>query len=147
MANLISPVERAVLTGIFDDIFDTFQRTIIVYKEPVRTLISPVPNTNLFGFGESQQNDIYTYSGVSGVFPAVIRYGPIPPADYQPEMLTYLFASSVSIKVRKDCRDFIQDGKTEKIIVDGLTWILDSDQKKQTFLDSAYYVFNLKNSK
>ena len=49
-----------------------------------------------------------------------------------------------TIKVKEDARDYIKDGKTEKITFDDKTFELASTDKVQRFLDSEYYVFNLK---
>lgn len=150
MPSLISATERAVLTGIFDNIFDTFERNIVVYKEPTKTLVSPPPSENIFGFGPNQQQEVYTYQPVSGVYPALIRYGDpnqAQNADNNAEINAAIFSGPVSIKVRRDCRDFINDGPTNKLIVDGRAFLLDSDERRQSFLDSEYYVFKLRATK
>lgn len=147
MPSLISATERAVLTGIFDDIFDTFKRDIVIFKEPLQTTVTPQPTDGLFGFGPDQTNSLYDYTEVSGIYPAVIRYTPFQTTDIHPEIVAGISAGEVSIKVRRDARDFINTGKTTKIIVDGRTFLLDTDERKQSFLDSAYYVFYLKATK
>ena len=38
MASLLSSLEISGITGIFEDIFDTFKRTIVIHKEPVKTI-------------------------------------------------------------------------------------------------------------
>ena len=147
MPSLISPTERAVLTGIFDNIFDTFSRTIVVYKESTKVLNSSVDSSNfIFGFGESQSQDVYTYSEVTGVFPAVVRYKH-QNIELGAEITAYIPVGEVRIKVREDCRDFINNGKTEKIVFDDKTYVLDSEEKKRTFLDSQFWVFNLRTVK
>lgn len=147
MPSLISPSERQVLTGIFNDIFDTFQRTIVIYKESTKIPVNPQPQ-GLFGFGDSQAQDNYTYSEVTGVFPAVVRYQSIEqPMNLNPEIVSYIPGGEVTIKVRKDCRDFINNGKTEKLLIDERIFMLDGEERKQTFLDSEFWVFKLKTSK
>jgi hypothetical protein len=148
MPSLISTTERAVLTGIFNDIFDTFQRTIVVYKESLKTPVGNGLNDGLFGFGESQTQDAFTYSEVTGVFPAVVRYLSVEqPMTLNPEIVTYIPGGEVTIKVRKDCREYINNGKTEKILIDERVFLLDGEERKQTFLDSEFWVFKLKTSK
>ena len=39
MPSLISETEKNNLTGIFNDIFDTFKREIVVNKEPNKDLL------------------------------------------------------------------------------------------------------------
>ncbi len=147
MPSLISVTERQILTGIFNDIFDTFQRTIVVYKEPIKTRVNPNPANMLYGFGESQQDDAFSYTEVTGVYPAVIRYPPTQPVDQNTEIDAMISAGEVSIKVKRDCRDFINSGKTEKIVFDSRTFTLDGDERKQTFLESEFFVFKLRATK
>ena len=40
MPSLISTAERAILTGTFQDVFDTFKRAIVVHKEPIKVISS-----------------------------------------------------------------------------------------------------------
>ena len=37
MATLLSSTEIAGITGIFGDIFDTFKRDVVIYKEPKKS--------------------------------------------------------------------------------------------------------------
>ncbi len=146
MASLISNSEKSVLTGIFDSIFDTFSRTIVVYKESTKIPIQVNPSNFLYGFGENQGEDSFSFVEVTGVYPAVIRYKH-QNVELGREINVYIPIGEVSIKVRKDCRDFINNGKTDKIVFDDKTYILDSEEKKQNFLDSNFWVFNLKTIK
>jgi hypothetical protein len=146
MPSLVSTTERAILTGIFNNIFDTFQRPIIIYKEPIKTSVSVSPASMVFGFGESQGEDNFNYTEVSGIYPAVIRYQE-QITDLNGDLNAFLSAGTVHVKVRGDCRDFINQGKNEKFVVDGRTFYLDGDEKKQTFLDSEFYIFSLKATK
>ena len=50
------------------------------------------------------------------------------------------------MKVKEDARDFIKDGKTEKITFDDKTFELASTDKVQRFLDSEYYIFLVKST-
>ena len=38
MADLLTTTERQNISGIIDDVFDTFKRAIVVYKEPTKTV-------------------------------------------------------------------------------------------------------------
>ena len=73
MPSLISETEKNNLTGIFNDIFDTFKRDIVVHKEP-KKVISQINTSSLFGYGDPASSVNYTYQPVSGVFQATIRY-------------------------------------------------------------------------
>ena len=49
----------------------------------------------------------------------------------------------IKIKVEKDARDYIKDGKTERVIVDNSSFNIVSDDKLQNFLGLKYYVYFL----
>ncbi len=147
MPSLISTTERANLTGIFNDIFDTFQRPITVYKEPIKVAQTIDSTEFVYGFGDEQVSQAYTYVERTGVYAATIRY----PHSIDTNSFTNnkdvnikIPEGWVSIKVKEDCRNYINDGKTDKIIVDAKTYYLDSDERKQAFLDSEFWVFVLK---
>lgn len=58
--------------------------------------------------------------------------------------------ADVIIKVEKDCRDFIMDvfkyGKTDKIIIDGNSYKVVSEDYKKSFLSLDYFVIYLNSS-
>ena len=47
MASLITDAEKTALSGVFDDIFDTFKQNITIYKEPIKT-VSSINESNIF---------------------------------------------------------------------------------------------------
>jgi hypothetical protein len=145
MASLISSSERTVLTGIFDDIFDTFQREITVYKEP-KKVIQEINLEGVFGYGEYSMPANYEYIPVTGAFPAVIRYA--TDAEYKEvdEITSNIPFGHATVKVKENARDFIKNGKTEKITFDDKTFELASSDKVQRFLDSEYYIFLVKST-
>jgi hypothetical protein len=119
--------------------------TIVVVKEPIQTLVVPEPSGNLFGFGENQMADIYTYTPVTGVFPAMLMYRNVMnTAPLAPEINARIPAWPISIKVKQDCRDYIVNGKTEKILADGKTFVLDGSDQCQMTICTHYYLFPLK---
>ena len=140
MASLISSTEKAVLTGIFNDIFDTFERSITVYKEP-KKIIQQINLDGVFGYGEYAQAANYEYIPVTGVFPAVIRYA--NDAEYKEvdEVTARLPFGHATIKVKQDARNYIKIGKTEKITFDDKTFELASSDKVQRFLSTEHYIF------
>jgi hypothetical protein len=150
MSSLVSQNEKNYVINTFSGIFDTWSREIIVFKEPIKTAIIPNPNPNaLFGFGSEQQTPIFSYTPVTGVFQALIKYAGRYGSDSKQneinsELDAYLAHGPVSIKVQGPTKDFIINGKTDKIIVDGLTTIIDGDTyRPQTFWGTQYYIFDL----
>jgi hypothetical protein len=145
MASLISSTEKAVLTGIFSDIFDTFERSITVYKEP-KKVIQQINLDGVFGYGEYSMPANYEYIPVMGEFPAVIRYA--NDAEYKEvdDVTSNIPFGHATIKVKQDAREYIKTGKTEKITFDGKTFELASSDKVQRFLDSEHYIFLVKST-
>lgn len=146
MPSLISSNEKSILTGIFNNIFETFARQVVVYKESLKTRIPNNSGAFVFGFGDSQGEDSYVYTEVTGVYPAVIRYQDQNLIQNM-DISQMISNGEVTIKVKKDCRNFINGGKTEKIVFDERTFFIDGDERKQTFLDSEFYIFKLKSTK
>lgn len=146
--NLISSIELAGLISGFNDIHETFSSRLAVYKEPIKTAVSIDPTNFLFGFGESQAADAYTYTEVSGVYPATVRYSDPQGVniDLNTDINSYISNGGCVVKVKQDARDFIMNGKTEKFILDNRTWYLDSEDTKSVFIDDKY-IFKLKATK
>ena len=101
MASLISTGEKATLTGIFNDIFDTFKRDIVVYKEPVKTVAS-INESNLFGYGDASNQVNYTYTAQSGSYEAIIRYADQQQQDYYSDLNGAIAKGDARIKVKKE---------------------------------------------
>ena len=63
MASLVSSGEKAALSRVFDDVFDTFKRDVTIYKESVK-ILSSVSEANIFGYGDPKDpSDIDTFAG------------------------------------------------------------------------------------
>ena len=141
MASLLSSVEISGITGTFEDIFDTFKRTITVHREPVKS-VSNVQNNALHGYGDAAENGNITYITQKQEFDALVSYG-----NQQTENSTEvgtLEAGTVKIKVKQDAADYIKGGKVEKIEVDGQTFNKVTDDKVQNYLGAVFYIFYLK---
>jgi hypothetical protein len=149
MANIISNEEKAALLIDVSDAFDGFCQDIVVYKEPLKTPVVVNPGANLFGFGENQQEVQYTYTPVTGVFPATVRtpLESIKDGDTQPDINAQIYAEDITIKVRGDARAFINNGKTEKITIDDNTYIVLGNESKAHFIATGeYFKFRLRNT-
>jgi len=156
MANLMSTTEQANVLSTIDDSFDTWSREIIVYKEAVKVAVTPAPTTadNPFGFGESQHDPIYTYSTPrSASFFAIIKNMDIESPISQvrgmalsPEIISRILANPISMKVRKSCKDFIEDGPTERVFdpKTSETYLINGHFCLQTYQGSEYYVYPLR---
>ncbi len=144
MASLLSSLEISGITGIFEDIFDTFKRTIVIHKEPVKT-ISQINTENLFGYGDSSNTVNYTYAPQSGSYFAKISYVEKSSEDpYVRDLGTRIDSNIVRIKVKNDVRNYIQKGKTEEITFDDKTFQIAGNEIVKNFLGSEFYIYYLK---
>jgi hypothetical protein len=144
MASLLSSVERANLTSIFADIFDTFKRTITIHKEP-KKIITTINESALFGYSDSSNVVNYSYDSVSSSFDATIRYVEAARDDYfAKDLNSYLEGTLVRIKVKKAARDYIESSPTEKITFDSKNFKVVGNDTVKMFLDSTFYVYYLK---
>ena len=152
MAGFFSSTEQANMINDFTNSFQTWSRSIVIYKEPLKTPNLVPQGTNIFGFGEQQQAETFTYTPVTGIFPAIIRYDDIkedPNKDsaLSPEVMARIYSGPVTIKVLRDCRDFLNNGLTDQVVVDGQMYYMNSDERLQTFQGSEYYIFSLRKTK
>tara|TARA_R110000751_G_C13605331_1_gene462675 strand:- start:106 stop:549 length:444 start_codon:yes stop_codon:yes gene_type:complete len=143
MASLLSPTEISGITGIFNDIFDTFKRDVVVYKEP-KKVISQINTDSIFGYGEAADAVNYSYVPQSGTYSAKIKY--IERASDDPYVMQFqsdIETSLVRIKVKDDARKYINTGKTEKVEFDGKSFSVRGNEVIKNFLGSEFYVFYL----
>jgi len=137
MATLLSSTEISGITGIFGDIFDTFKRDIVIFKEP-KKVISSINTENIFGYGEPSNAVNYTYVPQSGTYSAKIRYIERASDDpYVMQLQSDIETTMVRLKVRDDARQYIKKGKTEKVEK------IRGNEIIKNFLGSELYVFYL----
>jgi len=146
MPSLISETEKNNLTGIFNDIFDTFKRDIVVHKEP-KKVISQINTSSLFGYGDPASSVNYTYQPVSGVFQATIRYNLDQETERLGDIPSQVSVGGVFIKVQETARDFINKGKTEKVTFDNKSFKVISEDANKSFLNSKFFVYKLEATK
>ena len=146
MPSLISETEKNNLTGIFNDVFDTFKREIVIHKEP-KKVISQVNTASLFGYGDPASSINYSYQPVSGVFEATIRYNLDQETERLADIPSQVSIGGVFIKVQEPARDYINKGKTERITFDNKSFKVISEDANKSFLNSKFYVYKLEATK
>ena len=146
MSSLINSGDKAVVSGIFNDIFDTFKRNIVIWKEPIKT-VTTINESYLYGYGNPANLINYTNSPVSGVFPAVVKYNDSMDAGYDSNTAAYWPEGYVRIKVQEPTKLFLESGKTERIDIDEKSFNVASEMTPKKFLSSEFYVYHLKEVK
>jgi len=144
MPDLLTSTERAAITGGFVDNFDTFSRSITIFKEPVKIIVSAPSANTVFGYEDNQNVVNYTYLPVSGVFNARVIYNRKGKMDDKVSEIESAYTDGdCSIKVKENCLSFIQSGQTEKINFDDKFWKIIGGPKIQNFLGLKLFVFSL----
>ena len=133
-----------LLTGTFQKHFDQFStgigNEILIYKEPIK-IINTIGSTNFPGYGEdSSSNTEITYQVVSGAYPCIPIYGNMGGKGFT-ELHFSLGQNEIMVKVKEDAKNYILDGKTERVIVNGMNYNITSNYKIQNFYGSLYYYF------
>ena len=141
MPSLITDAEKATLGTVFKDIFDTFKRTIVIHKEPVK-VITNTQNKPHAGYGEDSEESNVSFSPQKQEFFAVVTYA-MQQTEVASQVGTYE-AGTVKIRVEKDASDYIKSGKTEGIEIDGKMFNTITDDKVSDFLGTKYYIYYLR---
>jgi len=143
MASLVSQDEINVFTGDFRNLFDTFKRAITVHKSP-KKILKNINTDFLYGYGNPAEQANYEYVHVYKDFECMISYKDHQESDALSEIseIRY-FAGDVRIKVDEDAKNYIKDGKTEKITIDGKDFQLMTEESVKYFFGIKLYVFHL----
>lgn len=130
------------LTGALDMHFSTFSGAITIWKEPIKIFVSsdaPV----YAGFGNESLEANYTFEQISGIYPAKISYAATATKQDLKDLAISIPDNGVRIKVKEDCKDFIENGKTELIQIDGQSYNNASWVGTQNYLGLKYYFYHL----
>ncbi len=141
MSSLLSSTEIGGFTGVLLDHFDTFQRNITVHKEPLK-VVSTINSANSYaGYGESSNTTQFSYVPQSQTFSAMVIY-----ANHQKGIASQVGSfpiGTIKIKVKEDAAKYINNGKTEKIDVDGKSFNAVTSDRVQNYLGLKFYIYHL----
>tara|TARA_Y100000004_G_C8919154_1_gene414599 strand:- start:64 stop:504 length:441 start_codon:yes stop_codon:yes gene_type:complete len=143
MADLLTTTERQNISGIIDDVFDTFKRDIVVYKEPTKS-VTDVDLDFMFGYDTESQSSNYTYTQVTGAYQATIKYIKSNVDDTSEILNTQIENQVARIKVNRSARDFIENGSNEKVTFDSKNFEFISNDTPKIFLGNTYYYYFVK---
>ena len=83
---------------------------MFLFKEPKKT-IQEINLDGVFGYGEYAQAANYTYTPVTGIYPAVIRYANDAEFKEVDDFTSNIPFGHATIKVKEDAREFIKNDK------------------------------------
>ena len=146
--NLLSDDEKAQIKSSYEDFFETFRKEIVIHKVS-EVVVSDINLDQIFGYEEDAAPDNYQYSHKSKCFYALIVYPSKgdQTLNVMTEMAAMIPDGEIRIKVQDDCKDYIQNGKTEKIEVKGKNYTLISTEAEVNNILTGYYIFKLKEIK
>jgi len=147
MASLISAQEIADFHQAINDHFDTFKRNITVYKTPIKKIISSEINPQMIGYEENSIEEQIEYVAQSQNFEAIIAYQDPMKLDLIEQIQIKTNSPVVSIKVKKEARDYIINDKTEKITFDDKSFNLITNDIVKNYQGLVYYFFYLEEIK
>ena len=142
MASLVSASEVKTFTGDFQNLFDTFKRRIVVWKEPKKTYTT-VENTVYVGYGAGAVKQNVSYTPESGIFDAIVSYTDKQKSDNLEELQLRHLGGQCRIMLQEAGRDYIKNGKTERIEIDGKAFNVVTDEAVKHFFGYKLYVFHL----
>tara|TARA_R110002110_G_C13416841_1_gene714111 strand:- start:1228 stop:1668 length:441 start_codon:yes stop_codon:yes gene_type:complete len=142
MADLLSSTDKKFFSSVMGDIFDTFKREIIVHKEPQK-IVANVNVDGYHGYGESSNKENVTYIPVSESFYAMISYKDDQKSDSDVSTGIEFSKGIARIKVEQGARDYIVNGDTMKVDIDGRAFKLVTDDSLKYYFGTKYYVFFL----
>ena len=146
--SLISNEEKAQIQSSYEEFFDTFQQAITVHKVS-EIVISDINLDQIFGYEEDANTENYSYEHENKNFSALIVF---PSRGDQTlgvmtEMAAQIPDGEIRVKVKEDCKNYIQAGKTEKIEVKNKNYTLISTEAEVNNVLTGFYIFKLKEIK
>lgn len=129
-----------------DTWFETFKKSIVVNKEPIKNIVQTTTN-QMLGYDENSNIVDYTYTPRYQTFDAVIKYTDKQNLEENPEIKIKFPDEPVQIYVKQDCANYINTDRTENITFDGKTFNVFSTSIVKHYQRNTYYVFYLKETR
>lgn len=139
MPDLISTGYIFAATGIVWDDFNQFARPMVVVKEPAINV--PVTGNSLYGYGLSDVSP-ESVTPESGVFRAKIEYAPRG-FSRNNQVPVSISEDSIFIKVEPVAANYINNGKTKYVVLDGGTFRIVSAPIPVNYLGLVFYKYKV----
>jgi hypothetical protein len=143
MASLLTDAQRVSFGSNYNDLFDTLSRDVVVYKEPTKTITS-VNSTPVFGYPSDQLPESVTYTPVFETFKARIFYGSPDEDIISLNSEIKNPNTSARIRVKEAAKNYIENGKTEKIMFDNKSWNVNYGFVVKRYIDENFYEYMMK---
>jgi hypothetical protein len=143
MASLLTDAQRVSFGSNYNDLFDTLSRDIVIYKEPIKNITS-VNQTPIFGYPGDQLPESVTYTPVFETFKARIFYGSPDEDIISLNSEIKNPNTSARIRVKETAKNYIENGKTEKIMFDNKSWNVNYGFVVKRYIDENFYEYMMK---
>jgi len=146
MSSLIPSGQSGTFTTAMDNLWATFQQSIVVVKAPIISSVDISTRSFVPGYGIETSPSNVTYTHESGTFNAlsVVKK---PDGSFSPDADRVIGSTTVFIKVGQAARNYILDGRpNEKIIFKGQAYNSINTEGPNTFLTNQYYYFKLQST-
>jgi hypothetical protein len=143
MASLLTSAQKTIFKKGLDDLFDTFKQDIVVYKDAQIEVID-VNQPRMFGYNERVDISNINFIPVTGVFSALVNYNKDQKQSYLNELGNLISKGDVSIKVKSDAYDFIENnGTTLNISINDTLYKILSSESFRRYITPDYYTYYL----
>jgi hypothetical protein len=143
MASLLTSAQKTIFKKGLDDLFDTFKQDIVVYKDAQIEVIN-VNQPRMFGYNERVDISNINFVPVTGVFSALVNYNKDQKQSYLNELGNLISKGDVSIKVKSDAYDFIENnGTTLNISINDTLYKILSSESFRRYITPDYYTYYL----
>ena len=140
--SLITDADKKYFVAAIGDLFETFKREITVHKEPQK-IVKQV-NADLYaGYGDTSNPTNVEYVPISKSFYAMVAYQDKQNTNADMDIGAQYSKGLVRIRVERETRDYILNGKTLKIDIDDKPFNLITDDSVKSYFDTQYFVFHL----
>lgn len=141
--SFLSSSDQSWYEEAIDTWFETFKKSIVVHKEPIKNIIQNTTN-QMLGYDENSNIVDYTYTPRNQSFYAVIKYNPTDNLALDKELNIKITDQPVMIYVNSDAKNYIDKDVTEKITFDEKDFNIYSSSIAKHYQNKTYYVYYLK---
>ena len=134
MASLLTSAQKAIFKKGLDNLFDTFKQDIVIYKEAQIELID-VNQPRMYGYNERVDISNINFVPVTGVFSALVNFTNNQKQNYLNDVGNFLPKGDVSIKVKNDAYNFIEnDSATLNISINDTLYKITSSESFRRYV-------------
>lgn len=145
--SIMNPIVASGIAQEFDQFFDSFSRDIIIHKEPKKILNSVQATNVLYGYDIQGNQPQYTFIPESKIFKARISYNKKQNIESLSELQFSIPQGSVTIVVKEEAKNYIENNKTLKIEFDEKAFKIVTTPAVRKFLVKTYYQYFLEETK